>query len=154
MALGPVGGETVGGLDRRGNAQVTFPAEKAPKGESYERCRHEKRPARFRREKAVEGVAKPQGRNEAGRLGPRHVDLRNLMCCKETKAHGRSRRAAARGLGTDGQNSRGRLNSKRGSAECFAAFSRRVPRDRPRSRGEGQRQGGIAGTNNGDTFGR
>lgn len=49
-----------------GNAAATLQAEKAPKAESHERCRHERRPARLRREQAVERVTKPWGRNVAG----------------------------------------------------------------------------------------
>jgi hypothetical protein len=63
-----------------GNAPDTFREEKAPQGESHERRRHEKRPARARKEQAAVRVAKPCGRNVAGWAGPREVDFRTLMC--------------------------------------------------------------------------
>jgi hypothetical protein len=51
--------ETVRGFIYRGNAAGTFREEKAPKGESQERRRYEKRPAGARREQTVERVTKP-----------------------------------------------------------------------------------------------
>jgi hypothetical protein len=42
-----------------GNAPETSREEKAPKGESQERCRHEIRPARARRAETAERVTKP-----------------------------------------------------------------------------------------------
>jgi len=42
-----------------GNAPDTFREEEAPKGESQERRRYEKRPAGTRKEKTVERAAKP-----------------------------------------------------------------------------------------------
>jgi len=61
----------------------------APKGESHERRRFETKPARDRRAEAVERVAKPCGRTEAGRDGLRDVDLRSLHVLKGAKAHER-----------------------------------------------------------------
>jgi hypothetical protein len=42
-----------------GNAVAAFGEGKPPKGESHERCRHETRLARDRREQTVKRVAKP-----------------------------------------------------------------------------------------------
>jgi hypothetical protein len=42
-----------------GNVPATSREEKAPKGESQERCRHETRPARARRAETAERVTKP-----------------------------------------------------------------------------------------------
>ena len=54
-------------VHRGGNADDTWPKEKAPKGESQERRRCEIKPARNPRAKAVERVIKPWGRTLAGR---------------------------------------------------------------------------------------
>jgi hypothetical protein len=62
-------------VHRIGNDPVARPEEKAPKGESQERCRCETKPVRTKREKTVERVIKPWGRNIAGRQSPRDVDL-------------------------------------------------------------------------------
>ncbi|OWY71756.1 hypothetical protein B7486_08805 [cyanobacterium TDX16] len=51
--------ETACGAGVGGNAHATFREEKAPKGESQRRCRHETRPARHAREQAVERETKP-----------------------------------------------------------------------------------------------
>jgi hypothetical protein len=46
-------------VQRVGNGPSALGEEKAPKGESQERCRCEKKPARTKREKTVERVTKP-----------------------------------------------------------------------------------------------
>jgi len=67
-------GATDGGNGRwvlpRGNAADTFREEKAPKGESQERCRHARRPAR-----ALEGVSRREGNQtlRAERSGARQT---------------------------------------------------------------------------------
>jgi hypothetical protein len=63
---GPIGSETI---------RLPFAEEEASKGESQERCRCETKPARTKREKTVERVIKPCGRNVAGRQSPCDVDL-------------------------------------------------------------------------------
>jgi hypothetical protein len=60
-------GKTVCGPFRCGDAVDTRREEKAPKGESQERCRREIKPARLSREKTVKRVAKPRRRLIAGR---------------------------------------------------------------------------------------
>jgi hypothetical protein len=44
-----------------GNAVDTLQEENAPKGKSQERCRCERKPARLRGEKTVEGARNPEG---------------------------------------------------------------------------------------------
>jgi len=56
---GAVIGETACGAVGRGNAAAPVRAEKAPKGESHERRRHEIEPARDRREQTAERATKP-----------------------------------------------------------------------------------------------
>jgi hypothetical protein len=65
--IGPArcyGGGSTGGWNGKwanpgGNTPDVLREGKPPKGESQERCRCEKKPARDRREKAVKRVAKP-----------------------------------------------------------------------------------------------
>jgi hypothetical protein len=84
---------------RRGNAAETFRKEKAPKGKSQERCRCETKPARAGRAKTVKRVAKPWRRIVAGRHAPRLSGSPGPQVLKGTKAHERSRPAAAGRLG-------------------------------------------------------
>ena len=62
---------------------------------------------------------------------------------KGTKAHERCLPAAAGGLGHVGQDSGGRQNSKRGCVACLTVSGQPVE-GKPHSRGNGQRQSGIA----------
>jgi hypothetical protein len=73
--VGQAGSETPGCLPRGERFE----------GESQERCRCETKPAWTGREKTVERVVKPWGRNGAGRQSSRKVDLPVLMCCREAK---------------------------------------------------------------------
>jgi len=99
-----------------GNAPITASKENAPKGKSHERCRRETKPARVRRAKAAQRVAKPCTRTVAGLERPRSVDRRILHVLKGTEVHESCPRAAARGPGFAGQGSEGKANSKRGIA--------------------------------------
>lgn len=51
--------ETAGGFFHPETGRIPFAEEKAPKGESQERCRYETRPARNRGAEAVKRVTKP-----------------------------------------------------------------------------------------------
>jgi hypothetical protein len=125
------------------NASATFDEEKAPKGESHRRCRHETRPASRARAQAVERVTKPCGRKVAGRQSPREPDLARCMCQRDWKPM-EGAGAERRWLASSGQDPGGRQNSMRGALAKTKPFAGDGRLEKPRAEPKGRRQRGIA----------
>lgn len=136
FVVGQIAAEkTVCGCTRLERAAVPLAEEKAPKGKSHERRRHETRPARPCGEKTGERVIKnpeagtkrarqtrDQSRDRKGTAlkgGPAGPHVLKGNKAHESGSHACPARAGLCGLGSAGQCPRRRQNSKRGVVGLF-----------------------------------